>query len=119
MSIDRECDTLYTIGEKFLSADIFIPMVDANNNLGNNKDKNIKDINSTKETPFWQPALLMFSRLSGWIIGPIILGIFIGKWLDNKYDTAPWLFLASVGVAFIISMIGLVRDALKEIDKFK
>ncbi len=84
----------------------------------NNLDKKIiKNINENKEVPFWQPGLLMFSRMSGWIIGPIILGIFLGKWLDRRYDTEPWLFLGAVGLAFIISMVGLVKDAFKEMEK--
>ncbi|PIT93571.1 hypothetical protein COU00_03715 [Candidatus Falkowbacteria bacterium CG10_big_fil_rev_8_21_14_0_10_43_11] len=80
-----------------------------------------KDIEQEKKVdmPWWQPAILMFSRLSGWIVGPIILAIFLGKWLDKRYDTEPWLFLGTVGLAFIISMVGLVKDAFKEIDKFK
>ncbi len=41
------------------------------------------------------------------------MGVFVGKWLDRKYGTEPWLFLLSVGVAFILSMFGIVRDALK------
>ncbi|MFA5318550.1 MAG: AtpZ/AtpI family protein [Patescibacteria group bacterium] len=85
-----------------------------NNSL---EKKEIKNITETKEVPFWQPGLLMFSRMSGWIIGPVVLGIFLGKWLDRRYDTEPWLFLLTVGLAFIISMIGLVKDAFKEIEK--
>jgi F0F1-type ATP synthase assembly protein I len=38
----------------------------------------------------------------------------VGRWLDQKYNTEPWLFLTSVGVCFIISMFGLIRSALKE-----
>jgi len=90
--------------------------------------KNIKNITETNppslksfgeigEVPFWQPSLLMFSRMSSWIIGPVVLGIFLGKWLDRRYDTEPWLFLGTVGLAFIISMIGLVKDAFKEMDR--
>ena len=83
-----------------------------------NKDNRAEQgFNDTKEVPFWQPALLMFSRLSGWIIGPVVLAVFLGKWLDRRYDTEPWLFLATTGAAFIISTVGLVRDALKEMGK--
>lgn len=71
------------------------------------------------ENPWWQPAILMFSRLSGWIIGPVILGIIIGKWLDKKYGTDPWLFLLSIGIFFIISMVGVVRDAMREMKKIE
>ena len=55
--------------------------------------------------------MLLFGRLSGWIAGPIIAALFIGKWLDKKYDSEPWIFLASVGIAFIISSVGIVREA--------
>jgi len=82
------------------------------------KDKKIiKNINENTEIPFWQPSLLMFSRMSSWIIGPVVLGIFLGKWLDQRYDTEPWLFLGTVGLAFAISMFGLVKDAFKEMDR--
>jgi len=82
------------------------------------EEKKINGQEKKVELPWWQPALLMFSRLSGWIIGPIILAIFLGKWLDRKYGTEPWLFLTCVGAAFVISMFGLVRDAFREIEKF-
>lgn len=69
------------------------------------------------EVIWWQPAIVMFSRLSGWIVGPVLIAIFLGKWLDKKYNTEPWLFLASVGVAFAISIFGIVKDAMKELRK--
>lgn len=55
--------------------------------------------------------MLLFGRLSGWIAGPIILALFIGKWLDRKYDSEPWIFLFSVVAAFIISSVGIVRES--------
>ena len=75
-----------------------------------------------KETKmlWWQPSLVLFGRLSGWIAGPVILALFVGKWLDKKYSTEPKLFLLCVGVAFFVSTYGIVRDsldAMKKIDK--
>ena len=67
--------------------------------------------------PWWQPGVILFSRLSGWIVGPVLIGVFLGKWLDKKYNTAPWLFLLTVGSAFILSMIGMVREAMKEMKR--
>ena len=75
---------------------------------------------SGKNTPWWQPGMLLFFRLSGWIGIPVLIGVVVGKWLDRKYGTEPWLFLLSVGLMFIISMVGMIRDAMKaikEIDK--
>jgi F0F1-type ATP synthase assembly protein I len=67
--------------------------------------------------PWWQPGVVLFTRLSGWIAGPVIIAVFVGKWLDNKYNTAPWLFLLTVGIAFAISMFGIVREAMTELKK--
>lgn len=78
------------------------------------------DTKDSGKSPWWQPSIILFTRMSGWIAGPIIIAIFVGKYLDQKYNTEPWLFLLSVGVAFLISMVGIVRDAMKamkEIDK--
>ncbi len=52
---------------------------------------------------------------TAWIAGPVIFGTFLGKWLDKKYGSEPWLFLATVGACFIVSMIGLVQMAIKEL----
>lgn len=68
---------------------------------------------------WWQPAMAMFARLSGWIVGPVIAGVIIGKWLDRKNGTEPWLFLASVGIAFAISMVGIVKDTKKEMGRIE
>ncbi|MFH1232868.1 MAG: AtpZ/AtpI family protein [Patescibacteria group bacterium] len=72
-----------------------------------------------KEQAWWLPAILMFSRLSAWVIGPVIIGLFVGKWLDNKYQSKPWLFLLSIGIAFIISMFGLIKSTLDEYKKIE
>jgi F0F1-type ATP synthase assembly protein I len=69
--------------------------------------------------PWWQPSLILFGRLSGWIAGPIIIAVFLGKWLDDKYGTEPWLFLLSVGIAFFLSSFGIVRDAMREMKRIE
>ncbi|OGJ02066.1 hypothetical protein A3I95_00695 [Candidatus Nomurabacteria bacterium RIFCSPLOWO2_02_FULL_44_12] len=51
----------------------------------------------------------IFSEVSGWIAGPIILALIAGKWLDGRFDTKPWIFLGLTGVAFLISIFGIVR----------
>ena len=70
-------------------------------------------------SPWWQPGLILFARLSGWIGGPILIAIFVGKWLDKKYHSEPWLFLLSVGIAFIFSTYGIVRDSLREMKRIE
>lgn len=78
------------------------------------------DTKDSGKSPWWQPGLILFMRMSGWIAGPVIIAIFVGKYLDKKYNTEPWLFLLSVGIAFALSIFGIVKDsinAMKEIEK--
>lgn len=62
---------------------------------------------------------MLFGRLSCWIAVPVILAVFFGKWLDKRYGTEPWLFLLSVGGAFILSSFGIVRDSVSEMKRIE
>lgn len=86
-----------------------------------NEDRDELEISAKKraEDNWWRPAFVMFSRFFGWIIFPPLIGAGIGMWLDKKYNSEPWLFLASVGAAFIFAMIGLVKNAVKELKKLE
>lgn len=69
---------------------------------------------------YWGPSLVVFMRMSGWIAGPIIVGLFIGKWLDNKYGTAPLIFIIAITISFLCSTFGIVKEArryMKTIEK--
>jgi len=61
----------------------------------------------------------MFLRISGWIAIPLIVSLFLGKWLDEKFDTAPWLLILCSGIAFIASMYGIINNAKKEFKKIE
>ena len=77
----------------------------------------------TKQDPhasaWWQPAIMVFFRLSAWIVAPVLLGTLIGKWLDNKLDSAPWGLIGIVGISFIISITGLIIETTKEYEKIE
>ncbi len=80
-------------------------------------DKN----NSTKNSEnFWlKPVLSLFGRLTGLVVAPVLLAVVVGKWLDGRFDTGPWLFLITIGVSFIFSMIALTRHTLNEFKKIE
>lgn len=63
--------------------------------------------------------MVLFGRLSGWIAVPVIIALFIGGWLDNKYGKSPWLTLLAVAFAFAISMFGIVGEAIKMMDQLE
>ena len=71
------------------------------------------------KVPWWQPGLVLFAKLSGWIAVPVVIAVFLGTWLDKKFGTAPWLFLATVGASFLLSMFGIVRDSLQEMKRIE
>ena len=69
--------------------------------------------------PWWRESVLFATELMGWIGGPIIIAVFLGHWLDQRYGTEPWLFLATVGGAFFISTVGIVRGAMREMRRLE
>ncbi|MFA5052261.1 MAG: AtpZ/AtpI family protein [Patescibacteria group bacterium] len=60
---------------------------------------------------WWQPAVTVFSEVTGWIVAPIVASLFIGRALDRKFGTDPWWFLGLTAAAFVITTIGIVRVA--------
>ena len=70
-----------------------------------------------KKQAWWLGPAVMFINLSGWIIIPVLGGLLAGRWLDNKFNTRPWLFLICIGIAFIISISGLIKNTIKEYNK--
>lgn len=62
----------------------------------------------------WYLALRAMANISGWIAFPVIFGLYLGKWLDNKFATEPWLFLVTIGICFFVSVYGLTRSVLRE-----
>ena len=72
-----------------------------------------------KQTAWWQPAIIMFLKLSVWIAGPIIIALYLGEWLDQRFATKPWLFLACIGLAFAVSIYGLVSNTMAEFKKLE
>jgi len=61
----------------------------------------------------WGNAMKAFSIGMSWIAGPIILALIIGNWLDEKQGKEYFFTLTFVGIAFIITCVGIVREALK------
>lgn len=72
------------------------------------------------ETPYWRLPLILFIQLSGWIVAPVVLALLLAWWLEKKYHTDSWVYLLVVGIAFLVSMIGMVREgkaAIRQMEK--
>ena len=61
--------------------------------------------------------LQIFTRVSVWIITPVIFSLIIGKYFDNKYNTTPWILCVALALSFTVSMIAIVKIAKKYMDK--
>lgn len=65
--------------------------------------------------PYFRDALIAFGRMSGWVAGPVILALFLGKWLDGIYGTEPYLFIAIIGLGFFVSVFGIMKETKRYI----
>ena len=61
----------------------------------------------------------IFGQVSGWIAGPILLALFLGKYLDGRYGTKPWIFLGLSILGFLISSFGIVRTITTYVKKIE
>jgi len=76
-------------------------------------------VKKTDDKTEWQAGLKLFFELSSWLIGPLIIALFLGRFLDEKYQTKPWFFLLVTAIAFIITCIGIVlkaKEFIREIE---
>lgn len=72
-----------------------------------------------KEDNQFAQGLSLFWSLSGWLVGPIIVALFLGRFLDARYSTRPWLFLVCLGLAFVFTSFGIVRETFKYIKQIE
>jgi len=68
---------------------------------------------------WWQPAIHLFAQVSAWIVLPIIAALFLGRWLDERFDKEPLFLVSSVAIAFGITCIGLVRETVRAAKKME
>ncbi|MBI2476437.1 MAG: AtpZ/AtpI family protein [Candidatus Taylorbacteria bacterium] len=74
--------------------------------------------NSGKEA-WWQAAFEIFSQVSSWVVIPIIAALIVGRWLDGRFGTRPWIFLGLTAMAFLISIFGIVKTVRSYILKLE
>ncbi len=75
--------------------------------------------NKNKDISWWKPGIILFTKVSIYIIVPIILALYIGKYLDKKYHTAPWVFLILTFISFLMSLFIVWKNFKKYIKKLE
>lgn len=47
------------------------------------------------------------------LLASVILMFFLGRWLDGKFDTAPWLMIAGIIFGVGAGMLNMIRLAIQ------
>ncbi len=79
----------------------------------------VPEKSKNKKVVWFAPALELFGQLAAWLVFPIILAIFLGKWLDVKFDSEPKFYFICVAVSFLVTMAGLIRYAIRAMRKIE
>ena len=67
----------------------------------------------------WKTVINITINLSAWIVIPVLIGLFLGSYLDKRFITAPRYLLIVLGLSFIVSIAGLSSYVLKEAKKME
>lgn len=76
--------------------------------------------NDKKGFTFKNEYMKVFTNISAWIVGPVLVSLFVGKYLDRKFNSSPWILGVALALSFTVSMIAIVKIAAKyskEVDK--
>lgn len=88
--------------------------------IEDNKEKdNTENTLENNDANWWKPGLMILVRVSSAIAVPIVIALFLGKYLDNKYNTSPWIFLSLTSIAFVISLVSIWRSVKEYIENLK
>lgn len=62
------------------------------------------------EKPWWRDGVIVFVKVSGYIAIPIIIASLVGKTLDKKYNSDPFIFLTLIAIAFVSTIFLIWRE---------
>jgi len=68
--------------------------------------------NNKNNDLWWRPGLIIFTKVSASIAVPIVFALFIGKYLDKKYNSDPWIFLGLTFIAFLFSLFYIWKNVV-------
>ena len=62
-----------------------------------------------KNNSIWRPVILFYAKTTSWIIFPLILGIFLAKYISNN-TSSQILFFVIIILGFIITCFGIYKE---------
>ncbi|MGO4889150.1 AtpZ/AtpI family protein [Anaerobacillus sp. MEB173] len=54
-------------------------------------------------------AMAAMSAILSYLVGPVLVGVFGGRWLDQYFGTEPWLLITGIFVGLAAGIYGIVR----------
>lgn len=72
----------------------------------------------TKEA-WWKPAIAIFTNLTASIVAPILVALFLGKYLDDKFDSGNKFFFILIAIAFLVTIFSIATILKKYLKKMK
>jgi uncharacterized membrane protein YfcA len=62
------------------------------------------------DAPWWRDGLIIFAKVSAYIAIPVIIASYIGKYLDQRYNTGNLLFLFLILIAFLTTIYMIWKE---------
>lgn len=84
-----------------------------------NANNSIEGVRSENPSDWWKPGIMVFVKVSTAIALPIIVALFVGKYLDTKFGTTPWMFLGLTFIAFGVSLFSIWKTIKGYLSKLK
>lgn len=69
-------------------------------------------MDNKNKNAWWKPGLIILTKVSASIAIPIVLALYIGKYLDKKYNSEPWIFLGLTFIAFLFSLFSIWKNVV-------
>ena len=54
-------------------------------------------------------SLALVTRLGLMAVGPVLIGLFLGLWIDGRLHTLPWVTLLLTAVGILVGSVGVYR----------
>lgn len=75
--------------------------------------------NFSQNNQWWKPAMFFYAKVTSWIILPLAIALFLGKYARESLGSQVWFFIAVI-LGFLITCFGIYREIKtyqKEVNK--
>jgi F0F1-type ATP synthase assembly protein I len=66
--------------------------------------------------PYWKEGAVFFIKVYSYIAAPIVISLFLGKYLDKKFNSYPWCIIALSSISFFIGFFYLYKETVRYIE---